>query len=97
MKSLVSPVSILASVTVTPGTPAPLESETVPRISPELVLCAKDRLPANARKHTASVKRITVLMEILQVRSKNLAHLIWSDPILDLEYPFAFVNCKGTY
>src|ERR1700722_1612530 len=40
VRTLVIPVSLFTTVTVTSGKRAPVESVTVPRMSPEFVLCA---------------------------------------------------------
>src|SRR5271154_3520091 len=62
MKSFVSPVSILVRVTVAPPTAAPDESVTVPRISPELVLCAKLLLVMHNDSKTTNTTLIIFLI-----------------------------------
>src|SRR5271163_5031696 len=62
IKSLVSPVSILVSVTVALTTAAPDESVTVPRISPELVLCAKPSLVMHNESKTTNATPIIFLI-----------------------------------
>src|ERR1700720_4130566 len=60
--SLTSPVSTFARVTVAPEIAAPLESVTVPRMSPVFVLWAKDRLAAIVKRQNAKAKRTAVLI-----------------------------------
>src|SRR5580704_1911219 len=71
-KSFVSPVSLLVSVTVTPGTTAP-PADTVPRISPVFLLCENADADTNSRRHKASDQRMNLIMEFPHARS-------WSRP-----------------
>src|SRR5262249_23025328 len=50
VKTLATPVSTFVTVTVTPGTSAPEGSVTVPRISPALVLWAKENRLVKTKK-----------------------------------------------
>src|ERR1700677_1330275 len=71
-KSFVSPVSLLVSVTVTPGNTAP-PADTVPRISPVFLLCENADADTNSRRHKESHQRRTLIMEFSYSRS-------WSRP-----------------
>src|ERR1017187_3417361 len=54
VSSFVTPVSTLRTVMATPGITAPLASVTVPRISPELVFCARLKPARHRTKNTSS-------------------------------------------
>src|ERR1700761_204513 len=66
VKTLVSPVSLFVTMTVTPGSSAPVESVTVPRMSPEFVACAWAMpTPSVHAKHRAialTVERINLIV-----------------------------------
>src|ERR1700723_1327994 len=64
MKSLLSPVSLLVTVTVAPGTTAPA-AVTVPRISPVFLLCENADPASHSTKVNASVQRMKHVMEFL--------------------------------
>src|ERR1022692_13659 len=63
-KSFVSPVSLLVSVTVTPGNTAP-PADTVPRISPVFLLCENASPAMPSRRQNASAQRMKLVMEFL--------------------------------
>src|SRR5580704_326560 len=70
MKSLFSPVSTLVRVTVVPTSAAPEESVTVPRMSPEFVLCASTPLvvPNTTKSNTAKRNTLFILLSSSNLR-----------------------------
>ena len=52
-------------MTATPGTTAPDESVTVPRMSPELVLCENAGPVVHSRRQKTSTRRMNLIMEFL--------------------------------
>jgi len=62
MKSFVTPVSILVSVTVTPGIMALEASVTVPRISPVFVFCEKAGFGRNTTRQKTQARQNTLLV-----------------------------------
>src|SRR5580692_4623921 len=65
MKSFVSPVSILVTVTVAPGKTAPVASVTVPRISPVFLLWEKTGLAIQTTRQNASANLNNLFIEFL--------------------------------
>ena len=66
VRFLVTPVFLFVTVTVTSGSNAPLESVTVPRMSPELVLCAKHAPLQPIRSRRDSIQHNLFFMNSLQ-------------------------------
>src|SRR6266851_2410864 len=92
VKVLVTPVLVFTTVTVTSGSTAPLTSVTVPRISPEFVLCAK---PTSTRPVHAMIASITAN----QFNFVLPLNLILPPKILQLTLPLfglQSLSCKPT-
>src|SRR5271168_4476136 len=71
-KSLVSPVSMLLSVTAAPATTAPEVSATVPRISPVFLLWERTGLAIPTTRQNASAKRNNPFIESLHPRKLTI-------------------------